>query len=482
MRSKKSKSLFAIALFSSIVMAGYQNCSPSATSSGGPSGGGSIASPSPGPNPSPVTESPPSATPAAPAPTTSSISPTSYPGAGALVTITGSNFDVSATVKIGGIKCVNPSTSSDGTQITCTTGSGGSGVADVVVKNSDGQTSTMSGAFTYNSFFYVSDQSTDKINAFTQDPGTGKLTEVTGSPFSSGGSHPYGIAVDPSNKFLFSANYGNASTGVAAFTINSSTGALTLVGTYATAGQPACLVVSPNGKFVYVTNYGSNTLSSFSVNTSTGALTPLATIPAGNAPNRILFDPSGKYLIVDNLGDNNLETWSLNFDGSVTYVMTTPAIANSSPDGMNFDSSGTYLYVGNSGTVNSLNTFKFDPSTGILNMLYTYPLANTAGGSGVAVDPASQFVLASAFTSNSLFSFTMSSGALVSSGTPVTTDSGPNDIYLSNNSVMGSVAYVADTYGNKIDLYNVAASSGALTSLQSISTNIGQPGMTVSTR
>ncbi len=84
----------------------------------------------------------------APNPTVTSISP-AFGGiaGGAIVTITGTNFQTGATVTIGTTACAGFSVDSN-TQITCTTPSGSAGVVSAKVTNLDAQSGT-GGSFTY---------------------------------------------------------------------------------------------------------------------------------------------------------------------------------------------------------------------------------------------------------------------------------------------------------------------------------------------
>jgi len=80
-------------------------------------------------------------------------------------------------------------------------------------------------------FAYVANGSSSDVSAYTGDSSTGALTPVPASPFAAGAG-PRSAAVDPSGKFAYVANQcgdfacivnGN----VSAYTIDSSTGALT---------------------------------------------------------------------------------------------------------------------------------------------------------------------------------------------------------------------------------------------------------------
>jgi Glycosyl hydrolases family 16/IPT/TIG domain len=84
-----------------------------------------------------------------PAPTVSAISPnTGTASGGTAVTVTGTGFLSGATVTIGGTAATGVTVASS-TSITATTPAHAAGAADVVVKNTDNQTGTLSGGYTY---------------------------------------------------------------------------------------------------------------------------------------------------------------------------------------------------------------------------------------------------------------------------------------------------------------------------------------------
>src|SRR5262249_30091815 len=82
-------------------------------------------------------------------PVVSSIAPTSGPITGGTpVTITGTGFRAGATVTIGGSPAPNVNIAS-ATSITAVATAHAAGVVDVLVTNSDGQSGTRSGGYTY---------------------------------------------------------------------------------------------------------------------------------------------------------------------------------------------------------------------------------------------------------------------------------------------------------------------------------------------
>jgi hypothetical protein len=87
--------------------------------------------------------------PPAPPPTLSSLLPTSGPTTGGTaVRLTGTNFVAGATAAFGGVAAVGCATSPP-TTISCLTPAHDAGPVDVTVRNPDGQTSTLTAAFTY---------------------------------------------------------------------------------------------------------------------------------------------------------------------------------------------------------------------------------------------------------------------------------------------------------------------------------------------
>jgi len=91
-----------------------------------------------------------------PAPTVAAISPVSGPTTGGTsVTITGTGFLAGANVTLGGTAATNVNVVSS-TSITATTPAHTAGAVNVVVTNTDGQSGTLSGGFTYTSSSVIS--------------------------------------------------------------------------------------------------------------------------------------------------------------------------------------------------------------------------------------------------------------------------------------------------------------------------------------
>ncbi len=181
------------------------------------------------------------------------------------------------------------------------------------------------------------------------------------------------VSVEPSGTFLYVTSYVQ---GVVMFTINPVTGALTptnppnvLAGT-----QPAETAVDPTARFAYVINNGNagqtSVVSMYSIDSSTGVLNSTGAIAAGVNPQEITADPSGKFVYVSG-------PLLYSIDGS-TGLLSPLASPGFFP--AIFDASGKFAYTPAGGSV---LTFTMDPVTGILSQ--TGSVSGPTQGFGMAI-------------------------------------------------------------------------------------------------
>jgi 6-phosphogluconolactonase len=183
---------------------------------------------------------------------------------------------------------------------------------------------------------------------------------------------PSSVVVDPSGKFAYVASgigsYGNFPYNVGMYAINAATGALTSIGTIAAGTDPASVAVDSSGKFVYVTNSGSNDISMYAINATTGGLTSMGTIAAGTDPVSAAADPSGRFVYVTNSGSNDVSMYTIDATtGSLTLIGT--IAAEQSPTSIAIHPSGQFAYVTNSGS-NNVSMYSIG-STGTLTLIAT---------------------------------------------------------------------------------------------------------------
>jgi 6-phosphogluconolactonase len=163
-----------------------------------------------------------------------------------------------------------------------------------------------------NRFALVADLGLDKLFVYRFNSTTGSL-ESNDPPFIkvSPGSGPRHIAFHPNGKFVYLVNE-MAST-VITYAWDSATGKLTELQTSSTLppdfnGKNACaeIEVSPNGKFLYASNRGHESLAVFAIDNTTGKISLHENIPTqGKSPRNFEFDPTNKWLIVTNHNSDN---------------------------------------------------------------------------------------------------------------------------------------------------------------------------------
>jgi YVTN family beta-propeller protein len=120
---------------------------------------------------------------------------------------------------------------------------------------------------------------------------------------------PFTIALTPDGRFLYVANYGNplypARTDNNTVTVfDTATNTVAKVITVGSAGSsPSGIAFTPNGKYAYVTNYeDAGTVSV--VDVAAGAM--VQTLNVGKLPSQVAIDPAGTYAYVTNFGDNTV--------------------------------------------------------------------------------------------------------------------------------------------------------------------------------
>ncbi len=170
-----------------------------------------------------------------------------------------------------------------------------------------------------NRFAIAADLGLDKLLVYRLDPA--KHTLVPNDPPSVSvkpGSGPRHFAFHPNGKFAY-ANNEMAST-VTAFTYDAARGTFKELQTLSTLPQgyngkgnsTAETRVHPNGKFVYVSNRGHNSIAIFSVDAATGKLTLVGNESTrGKTPRNFNLDPTGAYLIAANQDSHNVVAYKV---------------------------------------------------------------------------------------------------------------------------------------------------------------------------
>jgi len=206
--------------------------------------------------------------------------------------------------------------------------------------------------------------------AFVQHKGSSVDPERQKEP------HAHYINVDPSNHFAYVADLGLDK--ILIYRFDAAKGTLApnepAFAAVKPGSGPRHIAMDPKGRFAYLINEMSCTLTAFNRNAGTGGLTELqtvSTLPEGQsvAPGystaEVLVHPSGKFLYGSNRGHDSIVVFAIDQQsGRLTLVQHEPT-QGSIPRGFGIDPSGAYLIVGNQKS-DSVVVFRIDKSTGKL--------------------------------------------------------------------------------------------------------------------
>jgi 6-phosphogluconolactonase len=120
------------------------------------------------------------------------------------------------------------------------------------------------------------------------------------------GSGPRHVALHPNGRFVFVMNELDSS--IVSLALDAGTGALTFVDVMPAVpsearekNRSADIQISPDGRFIYGSNRGHDSVSIFGVDAETGKFTPVGYVPCGGAtPRNLCLTPSGSHLLVAN--------------------------------------------------------------------------------------------------------------------------------------------------------------------------------------
>jgi 6-phosphogluconolactonase len=90
--------------------------------------------------------------------------------------------------------------------------------------------------------------------------------------------------------------------------------------------SPADVHVHPNGRFVYSSNRGHNSIAIFRIDEASGRMTLVEIVSTqGATPRGFNFEPTGRFLFAGNQGTGNVVTFTV--DGDSGKLMPTGAKA-----------------------------------------------------------------------------------------------------------------------------------------------------------
>jgi len=189
-----------------------------------------------------------------------------------------------------------------------------------------------------NKFAFVPTLGSDQMFQFTFDAKSGRLASNTPAIYlMKAGTGPRHFVTSADNKFVYVLSELLAT--VTTFSLDPKTGLLTEVstatglppdsklgpgaprGAVGVAGAPprntdndiwaADIHITPNGKFLYITERTSHTLAGFSVDGASGKLTYLGSTPTERQPRGFAIDPKGRFLVASGEKSDTVSVYAI---------------------------------------------------------------------------------------------------------------------------------------------------------------------------
>lgn len=178
-------------------------------------------------------------------------------------------------------------------------------------------------------FIIVPDKGVDRTFVFRIDAVTGKLSMVDGATaISREGAGPRHVDFHPSNRFVYIVNELDSS--ITACRFDDISGVLTPIQVISSLpddfigrrSRAAGIAVTPDGRFVYASNRGHDSIAGFSINQTTGRLTPAGWLASdGRTPRFFTVSPEGDKLYVANEDSDSIIAMAINPDtGALTSL------------------------------------------------------------------------------------------------------------------------------------------------------------------
>ncbi|MFF0743207.1 beta-propeller fold lactonase family protein [Streptomyces sp. NPDC004111] len=218
------------------------------------------------------------------------------------------------------------------------------------------------------------------VHPIGRDGAPGEVADVvrhTGSgpdPERQQGPHAHMVLPDPAGRYVLAVDLGTDS--VYTYRLDERKGKLRECGRAATrpGAGPRHLAFHPSGKYAYLVNELDNTLVVCGYDARTGALepgTPQATLPSGtelserNYPAGVIVSADGRFVYVSNRGHNSIAHFAVQRGGAELRLLWVTQSGGAYPRHIVLDPAGTLLFAANQKS-GAVTTFRIDRRTGRL--------------------------------------------------------------------------------------------------------------------
>ena len=252
--------------------------------------------------------------------------------------------------------------------------------------------------------------------------GDGSLKTLNSSPIGDGRSAH--ISVHPSGNFLITAQYRNGSVGV--FPIDASGKVMSRTQLFKHQGgskvfpkrqdtaHPHWTGFSPDGRFAMVPDLGMDQIIIYKVDLESNTLKQhgKATAPPGSGPRHMRFSTDGRFIYLLNELSMTISTFSYDSqEGSTIFINSTKTLKDEVKNKQAFNAAseilvhpkGHFLYSANRGH-DSVSVYQVTPSNGTIRAMEVESVRGSWPRS-IALDPSGRWLLAAGQFSNSVATF-----------------------------------------------------------------------------
>ena len=324
------------------------------------------------------------------------------------------------------------------------------------------------------------------IYAYRFQGATGTVTPLGTAGLAAETENPSFLAVHPSQRFLYAVNEvsryeGRDAGSVSAFSIDRSTGTLTLLNRVSSRGGGPChLSVDRSGKWLFAANYGGGSVAAFPVHDDgtlgeasaffqhTGASVNRAR-QSGPHAHAAVVSPDNRFVLTADLGLDRILTYRRDPAKGGLAPADPPFTASapgSGPRHLAFRPDGKFAYVLNE-MLSSVAAFRYDAGRGTLaelQALSTLPEGFTGENSGaeIVTHPGGKFLYASnrGHDSLAIFRIDAAKGTLTSAGHVPTQGKTPRSFAIDPS---GRFLVAANQNSGTLVLFRIDQETGGLT-------------------
>ena len=200
------------------------------------------------------------------------------------------------------------------------------------------------------------------------------------------GPKAHGVEFSRNGRFMYAAELGLDR--VYGYRVDAAKGTITpgnpaYVETHAGAG-PRRLQLSPSGGFLYVNHETDSEVSVFAVDgASLKEVQVISTLPAGysgsNTTAEIIISPDDRFLYVSNRGHDSIAVFAIDKASGRLILKTDTPAGGRTPRNLRLDPTAGFLFSSNEGD-GTITVFKIDRATGLLSQTPSKAQIDTPGG------------------------------------------------------------------------------------------------------